>query len=159
MNKIGTNGAPEDFVAALTAAKKAREQAKMGNVRKSPTPYERVLILKKTNGRCHICGGKIEPSSKWSADHVVPHIHEGESTPDNFLAAHPACNGARWFYAPEEFQIILKLGIWSRSEIEKDRGFGREMAVRFLAHERGKAKRKPSRALEHAPLQAAVLRT
>lgn len=38
---------------------------------------------------------------------------------DNYLPAHTLCNNYRWNYGCEEFQLILKLGVWPRAQIEK----------------------------------------
>jgi len=96
--------------------------------RRSLREDQRNLILSKTAGRCHICGGKIKNSENWQADHVLAHAHGGEHSVDNYLAAHSLCNNYRWHYGSEEFQWILKLGVWIRTLIEK-----RDTSVMALA--------------------------
>jgi 5-methylcytosine-specific restriction endonuclease McrA len=73
--------------------------------RRSLSAAERSMILEKTDGLCHICGGKIV---SMTADHVLAHsTGAGESTADrfrNYLPAHGLCNNYRWDYSQEEFQ-------------------------------------------------------
>ena len=76
------------------------------------------LIILKTDSRCHICGGEIE--GIWEADHVLSHSKGGSHSIENYLPAHKICNNYRWDYLPEEFQVIMKLGILLRTEIEKE---------------------------------------
>jgi 5-methylcytosine-specific restriction endonuclease McrA len=91
---------------------------------------ERQSILSKTLGRCHICGGNIEGSS-WQADHVMAHSAGGQHEIDNYLPAHSVCNNYRWDYLPEEFQYILKLGVWARTQIERGSNIGGKIASVF----------------------------
>ena len=95
------------------------------------TPGARQAILGKTDGNCHICGGALE--ERWQADHVLAQSAGGIHSPDNYLAAHALCNNYRWDYLPEEFQWILKIGVWTRTEIEHGARLGEEVAKRFLA--------------------------
>lgn len=92
---------------------------------------ERVLIHQKTDGRCHVCGIELEVES-FQADHVKSHSKGGSSGVENFLPACRTCNNYRWDYLPQEFQWILKLGVWARTEIEKQTVLGKPMALRFL---------------------------
>ena len=74
--------------------------------------------------------------SAWQADHVLAHSAGGTHSADNYLPAHALCNNYRWDYSAEEFQLILKLGVWTRTQIERLRtDFGRKAAAAFLAHE------------------------
>ena len=102
---------------------------------------ERAHILAKTAGRCHICGGLITEFS-WHADHVLAHSAGGAHSADNYLPAHALCNNYRWDYSAEEFQLILKLGVWTRTQIERRTVFGRDAAAAFLAHERTRQARR-----------------
>jgi hypothetical protein len=62
---------------------------------------------------------------------------------DNYLPAHALCNNYRWDYTAEEFQEILKLGVWIRLQIEHKTPLGLAAAVRYLAHDtRRTARRK-----------------
>ena len=91
------------------------------------TPNEREKVLEKTDKRCHLCGGEATNGKQLVADHVLPHASGGEHKIDNYLAAHDFCNRKRWMYSPEEFQMILKLGVWARHEMEKRTPIGKKM--------------------------------
>jgi len=121
----------------LRRTRKVRKEAARSTrpARQSLSPSERTHILAKTAGRCHICGGLISESA-WNADHVLAHSAGGTHNVDNYLPAHALCNNYRWDYSAEEFQLILKLGVWTRTQIEHRKAFGRETAAAFLAHER-----------------------
>src|SRR5262245_16768546 len=77
--------------------------------RRSLSQSERLEILRKAGGRCHLCGGPII-GHDWQADHVLAHSTGGAHSIDNYLPAHSLCNNYRWHYDTEEFQWILKLG-------------------------------------------------
>ena len=49
-----------------------------GLTRLALSPKQREAVLKKTAGRCHVCGGSIEDT--WCADHVFAHSHGGLHT-------------------------------------------------------------------------------
>ena len=101
---------------------------------------DREVILEKTNGRCHICGGEIDGT--WHADHVLAHSVGGGHAVDNYLPAHASCNNYRWDYTAAEFQEILKLGVWSRTQVERGTTVGREIAARFSVYEVNRKKRR-----------------
>jgi hypothetical protein len=61
---------------------------------------------------------------------------------DNYLPAHKTCNNYRWHYSPEEFQIILKLGVWLRTQIEKETTIGKAAGAAFVAHDLRRAARR-----------------
>lgn len=102
---------------------------------------ERDQVLAKTNARCHVCGGLIEDRS-WQADHVLALSSGGEHSFDNYLPAHALCNNYRWNYETEEFQWILKLGVWLRTQIEKQTSIGKTAGDQFTGHERRRALRR-----------------
>lgn len=62
-------------------------------------------------------------------------------SPDNYLPAHSVCNNYRWHYGTEEFQWILKLGVWFRTQVENQTPVG-AAARDFLAHERRRTSRR-----------------
>ena len=134
---------PARFVARLDSLKRNRYTQRLKRkgriVRKSLSSTARDKVFKKTDGRCHICGGIIEGT--WQADHVFAHSLGGQHAADNYLPAHPISNNYRWFYGPEEFQWILKLGVWLRSQIERDTRVGREAAEGFWPYEQSRARR------------------
>jgi len=109
--------------------------------RQSLSRSERTRILAKTDGRCHICGGLIGKSA-WQADHVLAHSAGGTHSADNYLPAHALCSNYRWDYSAEEFQLILKLGVWTRTQIENRKIFMREAVAAFLAYERSRRARR-----------------
>ena len=120
-----------------------REQKKSANRRPRRnrlTVAERDAILAKTDARCHICGGGI--TGRWDTDHVFAHSAGGRHTVDNYLPAHSTCNNYRWDYLPEEFELILKLGVWARTQIETDTADGRRIGERFAKHEVGRITRR-----------------
>ncbi len=109
-------------------------------------PSERQRVLAKTAGRCHICGGDVA-GEPWQADHVLAHSAGGTHDIDNYLPAHSLCNSYRWDYSAEEFQWVLKIGVWARLQMEKDSAFSGELLRRFVARERRReGRRKPSQA-------------
>jgi len=99
-------------------------------------------VLSKTGGRCHVCGGKLDRG--WQADHVKSHTRGGTHAEDNYLPAHALCNNYRWHYLPEEFQYIMKIGVWARTQMERGTPIGNEMIERFVAYERRRAGRRVS---------------
>lgn len=105
------------------------------------TKKERLIILSKTDSRCHICGTKLT-INKFQADHVIAHSTGGEHNINNFLPACSLCNNYRWHYSSEEIQLILKLGVWARARIITDKDLGREIAIRFVKHESKTTKRR-----------------
>jgi hypothetical protein len=80
----------------------------------------------------------------WQADHVLAHSGGGEHRADNYLPAHVLCNNYRWDYSAEEFQHILKLGVWLRTQIELAKPVGRLAAKHFVAHEKKRHGRRRS---------------
>ena len=130
----------EDFVEHIKVLRRDRRQSRNNNAltrksRSSLSSPDRKEILKKTGRRCHICGGKITVGEKWQADHVFAHAHGGASSLDNYLPAHKICNNYRWNYGAEEFQWILKLGIWFRTQIETENDQALDLVVKFMKHE------------------------
>jgi 5-methylcytosine-specific restriction endonuclease McrA len=144
MSASDTFASSKDLISRIQALREQRRSTKRalrGKVsRKSPANSKRKRILQKTGGRCHICGGPID--GEWQADHVLAHALGGEHDPDNYLPAHSLCNNYRWFYGTEEFQWILKLGVWLRTQIENETPLGQAAAESFCKHERGRAGRR-----------------
>jgi 5-methylcytosine-specific restriction endonuclease McrA len=87
-----------DLQAHLIDLRSKRRLEKQNSIRRSRTSLtaaERLQVLAKTSGACHICGGKIEGKS-WRADHVIAHSAGGTHDVDNYLPAHATCNNYRW---------------------------------------------------------------
>jgi hypothetical protein len=112
--------------------------------RRALSVTQRREILEKTGGRCHICGGKITRGSRWAADHILQYAHGGVHDVSNYLPAHGYCNKYRRAYHPEEFQWILKLGIWFRTQIAKEVPLAMELAEQFVKHEGRRDQRRRS---------------
>jgi hypothetical protein len=137
---------PADLRVYLVGLRSKRRQGKRNSVRRprsSLTAAERRQVLAKTSGRCHICGGKVEDEG-WQADHVIAHSAGGVHEVDNYLPAHSTCNNYRWDYLPEEFQYILKLGVWARTQIERGTTVGNDIASAFAGYEIRRVKRRRS---------------
>ena len=110
--------------------------------RRALRPGDRKTILAKTGGRCHICGGRVV--TDWEADHVLAHAGGGLHSAENYLAAHSLCNNYRWDYDPEEFQWVLKIGVWARLQMEKNGSLGADLLSRFFKYEAQRlARRRP----------------
>jgi 5-methylcytosine-specific restriction endonuclease McrA len=136
---------PKQLSEKLLSLKNQREIIKEKNKknkveRQILTSAERREILKKTDGRCHICGGLI--TGKWDADHVMAHSGGGTHKIDNYLPAHSLCNNYRWDYLDEEFQLIMKIGIWSKKQIEDKTNLGLKLAEGFIKYEQSRLKRR-----------------
>jgi len=110
-------------------------------VRKSLSKAFREEVLKKADTCCHLCGGEIASDEAWQADHVRPHITGGKHEVANYLPAHALCNNYRWHYSPEEFQWILKLGVWLRTQIARETVVGQKAEKAFAAHETHRERR------------------
>ena len=112
------------------------------NIRRTKqlTQAQRLRIHSKTNGRCHFCGIKLKINN-FQADHIVSHTRGGEHSEDNYLPSCFTCNNYRWHYLPRELQIILKLGVWLRTEIENQSLIGKDVAARFSRREKTRVKR------------------
>lgn len=120
--------------------RRRKESAQARGARRARlTSAQRRRILAKTGGRCHLCGGRID--GKWQADHVLAHSGGGQHSEDNYLPAHALCNNYRWHYTAEEFQQILKLGVWARTQIQRLTRVGRYVAEEFLKYEKRRAAR------------------
>jgi len=112
--------------------------------RRSLNHDKREEALKKTNGHCHLCGGdlcettegELPKERKFSVDHIIPRATGGPDSAENYLPAHRLCNGCRWFYSPEEFQWILRMGVWARKQMEDATPIGKAMRDQFLENER-----------------------
>jgi len=136
----------DTFAKALRDLHASRKDRAIAGRKENPmrsilTKAERAEVLSKTGGRCHICGGAIEAEA-WQADHVLAHSAGGKHSVDNYLAAHSICNNYRWHYDAEEFQWILKIGVWMRTQIENETTIGREAGEKFCEHERRRTRRR-----------------
>lgn len=131
-----------DILRSLHAARSQRQEASRATKRprQALSDAERAEIFAKSGGKCHICGDALE--GVWEADHVLVQSDGGNLEAGDYLAAHPLCNNYRWDYSPAEFQHILKLGVWLRTQIERKTPVGQMAAAAFLAHEDTRQDRK-----------------
>ena len=147
MRSTATPDNVDQFAELLRSFRVTREKGKnrhrkIKQRRRSLSALQRAEIFQKTAGRCHICGGIIEGA--WQADHVLAHSGGGTHVSDNYLPAHPICNNYRWDYSSAEFQQILKLGVWLRTNIERKTQIGTLAAKLYLMHEALREKRRRS---------------
>lgn len=149
------SGDPETVEQLVSLLRALRAERRSKNVaqrqiacrRRPLSIVERQRVHAKTAGLCHICGGMVDEG--WQADHVLAHSSGGGTDADNYLAAHTLCNNYRWDYLPQELQTILKLGVWARTQIEKNTLLGQQLASAFVAHEKVRRRRRKG-----APAQA-----
>ncbi len=93
--------------------------------RRALTPRQRAYVLAKTGGTCHVCGGAA--GQCWQADHVIPHLHGGAHSLDNYLPICKECNRLRWSYRPEVLRLMLRFGVYIKREIRHDTKLGRRL--------------------------------
>ncbi len=139
----------------LIKLRRLREAGKAAHRRprgRALTPGQRTEVLRKTGRKCHICGGTI--SGPWQADHVLAHSSGGTHAADNYLPAHATCNNYRWDYLPEEFEVILKLGVWARTQVETGTAVGDAIEGGFARHEARRRGRRREAATRSAPQKA-----
>ena len=75
---------------------------------------------------------------------MLAHSTGGLHHLDNYLPAHALCNNYRWHYSPEEFQWVLKIGVWSRLIMEKNAALGQQLADQFCQYEGRRIRRQKS---------------
>ncbi|MEP6513915.1 MAG: HNH endonuclease signature motif containing protein [Parafilimonas sp.] len=132
MNELPYIDTPTTFQQELKGIAALRKSGKLKAKRQYRlTKEERKIIHMKTGGKCQVCGQEVLVD-KFEADHVKSYSSGGTSITDNFLPACRTCNNYRWHYLPAEFQWILKLGVWARTEIANDSDLGRLMANVFI---------------------------
>jgi hypothetical protein len=129
----------EEFALHLKRLRAQRDELKaasrsLDRKRSALSSEERDAVLRKTDSRCHVCGGLIE--GPWQADHVLAHSGRGAHSVDNYLPAHRTCNNYRWDYLPDEFQEILRMGVWLRTQVETQTPVGRSAGESFIDHEK-----------------------
>ena len=95
--------------------------------RVAPSATQRGLILEKTGGHCHLCGGPA--GDDWHADHVVPHMRGGSSDLSNLLPSCRECNGLRSAKSPEGIRKRFRLGVYAWPEVKKGTRTGRKLKI------------------------------
>ena len=57
------------------------------------TPRRRLSLFEAHEGRCHICGGKIDGTrERWDVEHVIPLALWGDDDEANCAPAHESCH-------------------------------------------------------------------
>ena len=138
--RIAGTSSLQDWIKELRGRRKKQKKALDRPKRKPLNKAERVTILKFTDRKCHICGGDID--GRWQADHVRAHSAGGKHALDNYLPAHSTCNNYRWDYLPEEIELILKMGVWAKTQVERGTKVGREIERRFTNYEKARFARR-----------------
>lgn len=59
--------------------------------RKKLYQYQRAIVFLAANGKCYICGEKIQEKT-WHCEHVLPIWKGGEDTYENMRPAHVLCH-------------------------------------------------------------------
>jgi len=113
--------------------------------RRSLSLAEKEVVLAKTGRRCHLCGGKLK-GRNWVADHIVPYAKGGTGSLENYLPAHTRCNSNRRSASEAEFEVILKLGAWLRTEIANETAFGKIANQKYCQKQKSNAKRRAAAA-------------
>jgi 5-methylcytosine-specific restriction endonuclease McrA len=70
----------------------------------------RRIVFKRDKGRCGICRKRVDPTSKWEIDHIIPISRGGAHCYDNVQLAHGKCNRAKRAKMPKGqptlFQVV-----------------------------------------------------
>ena len=117
----------------------AEKPVRVVTPKRQPTDGERLLIAKKTGGRCHVCGDVLHPH--WEADHVVPFKRGGSSKLSNLLPICKECNILRKAHRPATIRKIIRLGTYARAESKKDTELGR-LILELLVSKHRESKKK-----------------
>ncbi|MEO7119534.1 MAG: HNH endonuclease signature motif containing protein [Ginsengibacter sp.] len=126
----------------VVSLKDQRRNSKIKNAKRSAlSKKQRVEILTKTDGRCHVCGIELALNN-FHADHVKSHITGGVHAENNYLPSCSTCNNLRWHYSPEEIQIIMKLGRWLKAKLLDETETSMLLANQFVKHDMELRKRR-----------------
>lgn len=134
-----TDSLQNDLI-ALRARRKSQKKATGRPGRRSLTKAERVKVFAFTDGKCHVCGGDID--GEWQADHIRAHSTGGTHALDNYLPAHGGCNNYRWDYLPEEIRLILKLGVWAKTQVVRGTRVGQKIEDKYMDYESARITRR-----------------
>lgn len=137
---------PAQLAARLRSYRKRRRERVFSDKpkvrRRALSKSDRQEILARTKGRCHLCGGVIG-SAAWDANHVFPLALGGKQGLENYLPSHRSCNSAKWHLRPKEMMVVLQLGTWLRSQIERGTSVGMMAGEAYCkANKRRTARRK-----------------
>lgn len=102
------------FISPVTADDIRREKAKARELRASAWWKRRLSA-----GRCGYCG-RPTPPRELTMDHRVPLVRGGRSTKGNVVPACKACNSAKKYLLPAEWEAQLACGGKIAWTIEED---------------------------------------
>ena len=91
-----------EFISEVTEADIRREKARARELRASQW-WKR----KRSEGICHYCGAKVQPS-ELTMDHIVPIVRGGRSVKGNIAAACKYCNSKKKYMLPIEWAEYLE---------------------------------------------------
>jgi 5-methylcytosine-specific restriction endonuclease McrA len=130
------------LVKLIISLRAQRRKNKLKDAKRSAlTKKQREAVLAKTDGRCHLCGIKLELNN-FHADHVESHISGGVHAENNYLASCSTCNNLRWHYSSEEIQVIMKLGRWLKTKLLEETEESLSLANQFVKHDMSLRKRR-----------------
>lgn len=121
--------------------KQGSDQTGSGRTRLRINAQQRHKILQETANRCHICGGAITDTDYFEVDHVYPAAAGGSNKTDNLLPAHGLCNTVKSNRQGEEFQWVLKIGVWAKKHMQGESQLGEQMLKLFYEQELKRVKR------------------
>lgn len=113
MARVNEPGLPESFddlVSRLRLLHEERKTFPRPPRHLSLTAQERTHVLGKNLMPAVISAGARLQRTSLQPITCMPTQLAGEHKIANYLPAHRLCNGCRWFYSPEEFQWILRIG-------------------------------------------------
>ena len=92
--------------------------------------YIEAAIFRKTGGRCHFCGDKLNFKQRktWQIDHVVQRAKGGHSALDNYLPAHRECNHLRWDRSGKEIRQVIRLGLIAGEQVRRGTELGDKLS-------------------------------
>ena len=60
------------------------------------SPSRRLAIFTANDGRCHICGERIDGTrERWDAEHIVPYALTRDDSDANLAPAHELCHASK----------------------------------------------------------------
>lgn len=98
--------AVDTSVTDIVVASETENISNVGNKkkikRKRYSAEQRKIIYHRANGRCKLCGRKIELNN-FSLDHVIPLSMGGADSMENLQATCRGCNFQKSFFLPDQF--------------------------------------------------------
>lgn len=93
-------------VTEIVVASESKKIANVGNKkkikRKRYSAEQRKIIYQRADGRCKLCGRKIELNN-FSLDHVIPLSMGGADSMSNLQASCRGCNFQKSYFLPDQF--------------------------------------------------------